>query len=147
MAEYLNLRIITPSGVVHESPEVLELKGWGLEGELAVLPGHTTFLTPLRIAELSVRQAGRRRETELVWAVAGGILEVARDGALIISAAVEGPDEIDVERAKRAGERARKRLEKKEEGTDPERARDALKRAEIRLKVAAYNESELASER
>ncbi len=147
MAEYLNLRIITPSGVVYQSPEVLEVKGWGLEGELAVLPGHTTFLTPLRTAELSVRQAGRRRETVLAWAVAGGILEVGRDGALVISPAVEGPDEIDVERARQAGERARERLEKKEEGLDPERARDALKRAEVRLKVAAYNESELASER
>lgn len=147
MAEYLNLRVIAPSGVVYEGREVLELKGWGLEGELAVLPGHTTFLTPLRIAELSVRQAGRRRETVLAWAVAGGILEVGREGVLIISAAVEGPGKIDVERAKQAGERARKRLEKKEEGLDPEQARDALKRAEIRLKVAAYNESELASER
>lgn len=141
MAEYLAIRIVTPAGVVYQSSEVLKLVTWGMEGELAVLPGHTAFLTPLRICELRIRQASRRRETDLVRAVAGGVLEVTREEVLVISPAVESPPEIDVERAERAGQRARLRLEKREKGFDLERARDALSRAEVRLKVAAYGES------
>ena len=49
--------------------------------------------------------------------------------------AIEGKGEIDLERAKKAYERARKRIEKKDSDTDMKRAQLALQRAIIRIHV------------
>ena len=54
---------------------------------------------------------------------------------LILADSLELADEIDVERAKNAKFRAETRLDKKEEGTDIERAQKALQRAVNRLKI------------
>lgn len=142
MDGHFSFQILTPSGIVYQDPGLQGLIAWGEEGELAVLPGHTTFLTPLRISELRAWRRGQRREEELVWALAGGILEVTKGKVLILSPAVESSGEIDKERADQARQRARLRLEKKEKGIDLERAQRALDRAEVRLKVAAYGESQ-----
>ena len=56
----------------------------------------------------------------------------------ILADAFEGKDEIDVERAKRAKERAEKRLARKDANTSIRRAQVALDRAMNRIRVANF---------
>ena len=53
----------------------------------------------------------------------------------ILTDAIEGQEEIDVERAKRAMERAQRRLEKKDSKTNLKRAQIALAKAINRINV------------
>jgi F-type H+-transporting ATPase subunit epsilon len=71
-------------------------------------------------------------------AVAGGFAEVTGTKVTIVAEAAELGKEIDVERARRARERAERRLAAaKTELIDWNRAEAALRRAMVRTKVAA----------
>ena len=133
------MKIIVPGGIIFEDAGVIRLLAAGEEGELEVLPGHTDFLTPLRISRLEVIKQGYKRRERSQWSIAGGILQVRKAGVVVISTAVEQSDSIDVERARKARERARERLKKSEAEIDIDRARQALARAEVRLRVASFN--------
>ena len=65
-----------------------------------------------------------------------GFLEITGDAMSILAEVAEWPDEIDLERAKKAKERAKKRLAAKEADIDTARAELALKRALIREKIS-----------
>ena len=139
MADTFNLKIIVPGGIIFEDAGVIRLHAAGEEGELEVLPGHTDFLTPLRISRLEVIKQGYKRRERSQWSIAGGILQVSKAGVVVISTAVEQSDSIDLERARNARRRARERLKKPEAEIDIDRARQALARAEVRLRVASFN--------
>jgi F-type H+-transporting ATPase subunit epsilon len=72
------------------------------------------------------------------FAVAEGFLEVSNDKISVLVDAAENAENIDVERARKALERARERLAKERGSEDVDfiRAEAALKRAISRLKVA-----------
>jgi F-type H+-transporting ATPase subunit epsilon len=79
-----------------------------------------------------------RKDNQLEYlAVSGGFAEVSGNKVTILAEAAERAREIDVERAKRAKERAERRLAKaREEAIDHDRAEAALKRALVRLQIA-----------
>ena len=56
----------------------------------------------------------------------------------MLAETAERPEEIDVERAKKALERAEKRLASSDANVDWDRATIALQRALIRIKVGSY---------
>lgn len=66
----------------------------------------------------------------------GGFIEIQKDRITVMAENAEWPDEIDVERAKAAKQRAEERLQKKETGLDMARAEAALKRAMARIGAA-----------
>jgi len=100
------------------------------EGEIGILPGHQPVLLALEISPVRVEQTDGEVVT---WAVHAGFLEY-RDGQLTVLAdRAERPEEIDVERARSARERAQQHLEDLDyEGN----AHAELRRAEIRLRLA-----------
>ncbi len=124
------LEIITPDRVV-VSREVDMVVVPGVEGEFGVLEDHVAFLSGVVPGELRYTVNGK---TEYC-AVMEGFAEVSNNKVSILVDAAERAEEIDVERAKRALERAKERLEKKE-GVDIARAEAAFRRAMARLKVA-----------
>lgn len=69
--------------------------------------------------------------------MAGGLLQFADNEMRILTDAVEGREEIDIERAKRAKERAEARLKKQDSRTNIKRAEVALAKAINRIHV--YN--------
>jgi F-type H+-transporting ATPase subunit epsilon len=70
-------------------------------------------------------------------AVSGGFAEVTGSKVTIVAEAAETGREIDIERAKRARERAERRLAAaKTEAIDWTRAETALRRSMVRMKVA-----------
>ena len=101
------------------------------DGDIAFQPGHVPFVGVLLPER--VRIYGPDGETQLI-AVHSGFVEVAADKVAILSDVAELAGDIDVDRATAAAERARAALV---DNPDDDEAAAALKRAEVRLAVAA----------
>jgi len=133
MAEkQLLLEVVTPDRLVL-STEAEVVVCPGVEGQFGVLPGHIPFLSALEIGEMYYKSAGK---TEYL-AVSGGFAEVTGEKVTIVAESAEMGREIDVERAKRAQERAEKRITQgKTAEIDWARAEAAMRRSLMRMKVA-----------
>ncbi len=112
----------------------------GVDGYLGILANHAPLMTAIDIGTLTYRDTAGY---DHVFAVTDGFLEVSKNIVTIIADAAETADHIDIERAKKALERAKKRLE--QATTDPNidttRARAAYRRALNRIKIAEANET------
>ena len=133
MAEkQLLLEVVTPDRLVL-STEAEVVVCPGVEGQFGVLPGHIPFLSALEIGEMYYKAGGK---TEYL-AVSGGFAEVTGEKVTIVAESAEMGREIDVERAKRAQERAEKRMAAgKTAEIDWARAEAAMRRSLMRMKVA-----------
>lgn len=131
MSTYL-LEIVTPERLVY-TEQVNSISVRGSEGDLGILPGHLPLVTPLNIAPIRIKIGG---QTEVI-AVNGGFLEVRKDKVVILAESAERSEEIDVERARAARERAELRLQSKQEQIDHHRAEVALQRALNRLNATS----------
>lgn len=129
----LELEIVTPEReVVREHVEAVELPARG--GAIGVLPGHAPLVTELGMGALSYLRQG----TTHYLAVVHGFAEVLPDRVIVLAEIAERAEEIDVDRARRARDRAQRRMEKRVEADfDWARATFALERALIRLQVAS----------
>ncbi|OGQ83062.1 MAG: ATP synthase F1 subunit epsilon [Deltaproteobacteria bacterium RIFCSPLOWO2_12_FULL_60_19] len=132
MAGKIRLRLVTLNRLLLDD-EVDEVTGPGALGEFGVLALHISFLTLLEPGEMSYKRGGER--THL--AISGGYAEVVGDVMTVLASAAEFSGEIDVERARRAKERAEKNLgELSREEKQAVAAEAALRRALVRLQVA-----------
>lgn len=126
----INVSVVTPDGPVYEADvEMVSTKAQS--GELGILPGHIPLVAPLQIGAVRLKKGS---STELV-AVSGGFLEVRPDKVTILAQAAEKAEEIDVERATEARQRAEQRLQGKQDDVDFKRAELSLKRAINRIEV------------
>jgi len=130
MAEKLTLDIVTPYGHVF-TEEVDEIVASGSEGEFGVLPDHVPFLTTMKVGMLTYKKSTETGHFFVNW----GYAEVGPDKVTILADSAEKSDDIDVERAKEAMQRAEERLKKAEE-IDEARASSAIERAVMRVQVA-----------
>jgi len=131
MAEVFQFEIVTPENRVVDTAAT-EAQIPGKNGYLGVLPGHAPLITELAVGEITFRsEAGEQR-----LAVASGFAEVLPDKVTVLAETAERPEEINVERARKAKERAERWLAGAQTEGDVERALDALHRAEVRLRVA-----------
>ncbi len=131
----LTLEIVTPDRALLRE-EVDEVVVPGSEGEFGVLPGHTPLLSMLKIGELWYRQGQEKH----FLAVAFGFVEVLPDRVTVLAQVGERAQEIDVQRAERAKQRAEQRLAQPlmtQVDLDIERARVALLKSLLRLQVAS----------
>ena len=105
----------------------------GIEGELGILPHHAPLMTALVPGEIVIRKAGQE---DVLLAVGGGFMEVRPDRVTILADSAERAEEIDVSRAEAARQSAQQLLSGRPSGVDIVRAENALRRSQIRLKVA-----------
>lgn len=115
------------------SADVTEIIAPGIEGELGILPKHAPLMTILAAGEIVVKRADGE---DLFFAVSGGWMEVRPDKVTILARTAERSDEIDLSRAEAARARAEELLA---QGVDQEgrvQLEMALKRSQIRTKVA-----------
>ena len=130
MADKLTLDIVTPHGHVC-TEEVDEVIASGSEGEFVVLPNHIKFVTTLKIGMLTYKKGSESGHFFVNW----GYAEVGPDKVTILADSAEKSDDIDVERASEAIKRAEDRL-KQAEKFDEARATAALDRAMTRAQIA-----------
>ncbi len=127
----MKVNVVTPDGPVYDG-EVEMVSTKAQSGELGILPGHIPLVAPLAIGAVRLKNGGN---TELI-AVSGGFLEVQQKQVTILAQAAEKAEQIDIDRARAARERAERRLQQtKQEDVDFKRAEMALKRAINRLDV------------
>jgi F-type H+-transporting ATPase subunit epsilon len=128
----LELEIVTPERLAY-SDTVDSVQCPGIEGELGVLPHHAPLLSTLGLGELRIRKGG----TEESFAIAGGFLQVRPDKVVVMAETADLAAEIDVEAAERARREAERAIaEGFAEPADLARARAAMERALLRIRVA-----------
>ena len=127
----IHLTIVTPErSLVDEQVEEIQIPGTA--GYLGILPGHAPLFTDLKVGEL-----GYRKGSTWVWlSVAWGFAEVLPGQVRVLAETAERANEIDVDRATRAKERAETRLSQTGEEVDYNRALVALERAVVRIQVS-----------
>ncbi|MDX1969361.1 MAG: F0F1 ATP synthase subunit epsilon [Planctomycetaceae bacterium] len=130
MPEKIQLEIVTPEKVAMREA-VDEVVVPGRDGELGILPDHTPLISQLKTGVLTYRQGNDRKQLH----VSGGFVEVLSDRVSVLSDVAERPEEIDLDRAQRAKERAEKRLSARADDIDFDRAELKLQRAMIRIQL------------
>ena len=128
----LSVEIITPERVVvSDEAEMVEARG--TLGEFGVLPGHIRYLTTIEIGEIRYQKGGNTK----TLATSGGFAEVFDDKVTLLVDTAEFAEEIDVDRAKRAKDRAETNLkETSEEDSEYRLYEQALMRAIARIGAA-----------
>ena len=129
-----HLRIVTPNGVYREE-EVELLNIVTPLGQTGILANHMPLASPVEISRMEYVQGKDRYE----FAIAGGFVYVeAGNKVTVIGNSVESKEEIDLQRAEAALQRAEDRLKNKKEDLDIMRAEVALKKAITRINVKRY---------
>ena len=128
----LQLEIVTPERQAY-AEEVDAVYCPGVEGELGVLPHHAPLLSTLGIGELRIQRGGQ----EEYFAIAGGFLQVRPDKVVVMAELADLSSEIDLEAAEEARNEAERAIQQGfEEPADLARARAAMERALLRIRVA-----------
>jgi len=129
LTKTIRLEIVSPQKIVY-AKDVNMLIVQSTAGSLGFLPNHAPLVAALKPAPMRLLTD----DGEELIAVSGGFVEVQPTEITVLAANAERPQEIDVNRAQKAYERAKVRLEKRE-GIDVARAQAALERAKARLKT------------
>ena len=128
----LDLEIISPEKKVYTG-KVKSVTIPGTKGNFQVLYNHAPLISTFEIGIIKLVLSG---DSTQIFTTSGGSTEVLDNKVLILSDTVEPIESIDIERARRAKERAEARLTKKEGIVDVDRARIALARALNRIKMS-----------
>jgi len=127
----LHLEVLTPQRVALEV-ETDSVGVQGILGRLGILPDHTAFVSTLDFGTLEYQEG--TGEKQILCGT--GFVEVVENRVSVLVRSVEAVEEIDVDRAKSALDRAQSRLDSDDNNVDMERAKAALFRALDRLRFA-----------
>ena len=126
------VKIITPDRTFFEGDATM-VEFNTVEGEIGVYPNHIPLTTVIAPGIVTITNEDDKK----VAAVHAGFAEILGDRVTLLAEIAEWPDEIDLDRAKAAEDRARERLAAKTEGLDITRAEIALKKALVRQDIKA----------
>jgi len=129
MAEPMTVEVVSPERVLYSGQATMVITRTLGGGEIAFQPGHAAFLGALTECHTRVFLTDGKVED---IAVHGGFVEVSGNKVSILSDAAELGSSIDVERARRAKERAEETLRHQHDAE----AISALGRAHARLNAA-----------
>lgn len=127
------VQIITPDRVFYEgSVSMVEFNT--REGEIGVYKDHIPLTSVLSPGIVTLHEKEGLKEA----AVHAGFAQILPDKVTMLAEIAEWPDEIDVERAKRAEKRARDRIARHDKNLDLVRAETALRKSLVRQNLAEY---------
>lgn len=129
MADNLfSLEIITPDRIFYKG-EASMIEFTAEDGDIGVYKNHIPLTTVVAPGVLTITEPEGKKQA----ALHAGFAQILPDKVTILAEVAEWPDEIDVNRATAARERAEKRLHDHEAGVDTARAEIALKKALVRI--------------
>ena len=132
----IKLKVITPTRVFFEGEaESFIVKTRGEVGEFEVLVDHAPMAAAVGLGTLVINLPSGEKKISTLF---DGYAVVQENTAVIIAEAAEWPDEIDINRAEAAKERAEERIAAKSQNLDLKRAEYALHKALIRINVAGH---------
>ena len=123
------LQIYTPYGKYFDR-YVDELVIQTEECVLGILPNHAPLIAKVKTNKMEIVQNGERK----CYANGEGLINVTKEKVVLIVESIESKNEIDIDRARDAKRRAEERL-KEPLNIDVERATRALIRANNRISV------------
>lgn len=129
MSEY-RLKIVTPDRLVFEG-NAERMVARTVDGDVCILARHTDYIVPLAIGQIKVKYDGNFRTASC----SGGTLMVANGEAMVIANTFEWSDEINLDRAEKAKEKAEQRIQNHRTDYEMRVAELKLKRALNRLKT------------
>ena len=128
-----HLEIVTPDGSAFDGA-VVSLLVRTDSGDIEILAGHADFVGALAIGRARIRyEDGNERFAS----TSGGFITVTREGVKLVATTFEFADEIDVNRAKAAAERAERAISSAKDERDVKIAKAKLARATNRINVAS----------
>lgn len=130
MAETMKLHVVCPDRTFYEG-EVTMVELNTTEGEIGVYPRHIPMTFILRPGILTITSEDGLKNA----ALHEGFIQIMPDKVTILAESAEWPNEIDLNRAEAAKERAEDRIKDKSDKTDIARAETALLRAIARINV------------
>lgn len=128
------LEIVTPERLMF-SDDIDVLTTPTTQGEISIMAHHVPLVTMIAPGEIKIK---KNKEVSFMT-ITGGFIQVAMNKVTILADAAERAEEIDIDRAEAARERARKMLaEKQLDRVGHADAVAALQRSLLRLKVARH---------
>ena len=131
MADGMKLKVVTPTGGFYDG-EVSMVELTTTEGEIGIYPNHIPLTAVVAPGVLKIHEDGGEKEAALM----SGFITILPEQVTVMAEVVEWPDEIDLNRAKEAAQRAERRLQAHDPKINMSRAELALKRALVRQELA-----------
>ncbi len=128
-----HLQIVTPDGLAYEGM-VESLLVRSNDGDIEFLANHIDYITTLGIGKARIRENGKDRYVS----VSGGFVTISEGTATLIAITFEFAENIDLERAKMAKQKAKDILSSSTDSKTIEIAKLKLQRAISRIKVCEY---------
>ena len=125
------LQIVTADGLFFDG-EAESLLVRTIDGDVCILARHIDYVTALGLGEARVTVEGKARRA----ACMGGMLAVTNGQVRVVASTFEWKEDIDVARAQKALERAQATLSSGASDEEKRFADAALKRAQVRLRIA-----------
>ena len=127
------LTIVTPDGMVFDGMAE-ELSVRTTTGDMGILAGHISCVAPLGMGRAMVLVDGQRRYAACI----GGMVSIVDGKVNLVPTTFEWADQIDMDRAEKAMQRARSVLDNKTaSNTDVKLAEARLRRALVRRSVGS----------
>ncbi len=130
MMSDLTLNIVAPAKSVFKG-EIKSITVPGTKGRFQVLKNHAPIVSTFEIGMIKVEL----NNSTNYYATGGGTIEVLNNNVTVLADSIELIQDIDIERAKRAKERAEQRIAERNDKIDLARAQSALERALNRLNL------------
>lgn len=125
------VEIITPDRVFYTGDaDMIEFNT--ADGEIGVYRNHIPLTTVLVPGVVTIHEG----DVQKVAAVHAGFAEILNEKVTLLAEVAEWPEEIDLNRAEAAKERAEERLQNKTTDVDLRRAEFALRKALTRIDIA-----------
>lgn len=124
---------MSPDGIFYDSL-AYQLSLRSVDGEVSILSGHIPYLTAVGMGECRVYEMPSQNPRRA--ACCGGMLSVTDDGVLLAPTTFEWQEDINLERANAAKEKAERILSGSESDNEKRLAKIKLTRANVRIKVA-----------
>lgn len=125
------LKIITSRRIFYDGPcHILIIPA--LDGEKAIMAHHEEMIIAMRPGEMRLKF---QEEEDWQYAAVGqGFCQIANNRAMLLADLIERPEEVDANRAREALERAQERLRQKQSIQEFHMTQAAMARALVRLK-------------
>ena len=124
------VKIYTPQGIYKEV-EATMINVVTNDGQRGIMENHMPIVAPLLISKFEVIKDDERS----IFAIGQGMLFFKDKVAKIIVESIEGKDDIDIDRAYKARDRALERLKNNSSNLDIKRAQVALNKALNRINI------------
>ena len=129
-----NLKIVTPDGLFFDG-QAEQLIVRTTTGDIGIMARHMNYLAPLGMGRAMILANGNRRNAACI----GGMISVVNGAVTLVPTTFEWAEQIDVDRAERARQKAEELLRRSNNSDADIRLAEAkLHRALVRKSVASY---------